>query len=95
MQDSNRERETGNRELETHEMTDPSFYSRIGKLSSVIFVLPSCMAVGWILGYFVVDRFLPTYPWGTVLFVLLGAGAGFYEIFQILSADQRRKDVSS
>ena len=70
----------------------PSFYARIGKLSSVIFALPSCMAVGWLLGHFVVDRFLPTSPWGTVVFVLLGAGAGFYEVIRILMADQGRKN---
>ena len=73
-------------------LPDPSFYSRIGKLSSVIFALPSCMAVGWILGHFVVDRFFPTYPWGTVILVLLGAAAGFYEVIRILTADQRRKN---
>jgi F0F1-type ATP synthase assembly protein I len=76
-------------------LPDPSFYARIGRLSSVIFVLPCSMAVGWLIGHYLLDRFLPTYPWGTVGFTLLGAGAGFYEIVQILSADQRRKDDSS
>ncbi len=71
---------------------DPSFYSRLGRLSSVILALPSSMAVGWLFGHFVVDRFLPTGPWGTVGFTLLGAVIGFYEIVQILVADQRSKD---
>jgi F0F1-type ATP synthase assembly protein I len=73
-------------------LPDPSFYSRIGKLSSVIFALPGSMAVGWVFGHFVLDRFLSTSPWGTIAFTLLGAAAGFYEIIQILNADQRRKD---
>jgi F0F1-type ATP synthase assembly protein I len=72
-------------------MPDPSFYSRIGRLSSVIFILPSCMAVGGFLGYYVVDRYLKSYPWGTVVFVLLGAAAGFYEIVKLLILDQRSK----
>ena len=73
-------------------MPDSSFYVRIGRLSSVIFALPGSMAVGWVLGRYVFDRFLPTYPWGTIAFTLVGAGAGFYEIVQILTADQRSKD---
>ena len=73
-------------------MPGPSFYSRIGRLSSVVLALPSSMAVGWLFGRFVVDRFLPTGSWGTIGFTLLGAVVGFYEIVQILMADQRSKD---
>ncbi len=72
-------------------MPDSSFYARIGRLSSIIFVLPSCMAVGGLIGYYVIDRYFSTYPWGTVVFVLLGAAAGFYEIFRMLILDQRRR----
>ena len=72
-------------------MPNSSFYARMGRLSSVIFVLPSCMAVGGLIGYYVADRYLGTYPWGTVVFVLLGAAAGFYEIIRILILDQRSK----
>ena len=73
-------------------MPGSSFYTRIGRLSSVVLALPSSMAVGWLFGSFVFDRFLPTRPWGTVGFTLLGAVVGFYEIVQILMADQRSKD---
>lgn len=73
-------------------MADPSYYSRIGRLSSIVLALPSSMAVGWLFGCFVFDRFLSTYPWGTIGFTILGAGAGFYEIVQILALDQRSKD---
>ena len=72
-------------------MPASSFYARIGRLSSIIFILPSCMAVGGAVGYYVVDRYLDLYPWGTVVFVLLGAVAGFYEIIRILILDQRNK----
>jgi hypothetical protein len=72
-------------------MPSASFYSRIGRLSSIIFVLPSCMAVGGLLGYYLIDRYFGVYPWGTVILVLLGAAAGFYEIVKILILDQRSK----
>jgi hypothetical protein len=72
-------------------MPNDSFYTRIGRLSSIIFVLPSCMAVGGLLGYYLIDRYFGVYPWGTVVLVLLGAAAGFYEIVKILILDQRSK----
>lgn len=72
-------------------MRDSSFYSRIGRLSSIIFILPSCMAVGGLIGFYLIDRCFNTYPWGTVILVLIGAAAGFYEIFRILILDQGRK----
>ncbi len=69
-------------------MPGGSPYARIAKLSAIITILPSSMAAGWILGRYVVDRFLDTYPWGTILMILLGAGAGFYEIVRILMSDR-------
>jgi F0F1-type ATP synthase assembly protein I len=72
-------------------MPNASFYARIGRLSSILFILPSCMAVGGGIGYYLVDRHFGTYPWGTVILVLLGAAAGFYEIIRILMLDQRSK----
>jgi len=49
------------------------------------------MAVGGLIGYYLVDRYFATYPWGTVTLVLLGAAAGFYEIIRMLILDQRSK----
>jgi F0F1-type ATP synthase assembly protein I len=49
------------------------------------------MAVGGLLGYYLIDRYFGVYPWGTVILVLLGAAAGFYEIVKILILDQRSK----
>jgi len=69
-------------------MPDQSFYARVGRLSAIIMILPSAMAAGGLLGYFLVDRYLRTFPWGTILLVLLGAGAGFYEIIRIVLGDQ-------
>ena len=72
-------------------MPDSSFYSRMGRLSSIIFLLPSSMAAGWILGYFLVDRYFSSYPWGSLSLTLIGAVAGLYEVIKILIQDQRSK----
>ncbi len=56
----------------------------LARFSAIITILPASMAAGWILGYFLVDRVLQTFPWGSILLTLFGAGAGFYEIVRIL-----------
>jgi F0F1-type ATP synthase assembly protein I len=61
----------------------------LGRLSAILFVLPSTMAAGWILGYYLVDRPFSVFPWGSVSMTLVGAGAGLYEILKILVSDQR------
>jgi F0F1-type ATP synthase assembly protein I len=61
-----------------------SFYSQFGRLSAIITILPSTMLGGWIIGYYVVDRFLHSFPWGSIIVTILGAGVGFFEIFRIL-----------
>jgi len=66
-------------------------YAGFARLSSIITMLPSSMAAGWILGYFGVDRLFGVYPWGSIIFLLLGAGAGFYQIVKLLT-EQRRDD---
>jgi len=71
-------------------MPDTSFYSRLGRLSSIILILPSSMAGGWLLGYYLVDRYFSSFPWGTIILTMAGAGAGLFEIFRILNDDRRR-----
>ena len=69
--------------------SNKSFYSRMGRLSSIIMILPGSMAAGWFLGYYVLDRYVTRFPWGSLTLTLLGAGAGFYEIIRLLMHDQR------
>lgn len=69
-------------------MAHSSIYARMGRLSAIIMILPGAMAAGGFLGYFVVDRYLGIFPWGTLVLLLLGAGAGFYEIYRILTVEQ-------
>jgi F0F1-type ATP synthase assembly protein I len=56
----------------------------IARLSGIILILPASMAAGWVVGYFLIDRMLNFFPWGSIILTLLGAGAGFYEILRIL-----------
>lgn len=68
---------------------EKSFWARLGRLSAIITILPASMAAGWIMGHFLLDRPLGWFPWGGVLFTLLGAVAGFYEILRLLTGGRR------
>ncbi len=68
---------------------DQTSLSRMGRLSSIVTILPASMAAGWVLGYYVLDRYLTKFPWGSLIFTFLGAGAGFYEIVKLLMVDRR------
>lgn len=72
-------------------LRDSSSYARMGRLSAIITILPAAMAGGWVVGYFVVDRYMNSFPWGSIVATLLGAAAGFYEIVRLLIQDQRDK----
>ena len=69
-----------------------SFYSAMGRLSAIITIIPASMAAGWMFGHYLLDRYLGTYPWGSICFILIGAGAGFYEITRILTSDRKAQD---
>ena len=64
--------------------TRDSLAARMALLSSIITILPASMLAGWLLGYFLIDRFLEIFPWGSIVCALFGAGAGFYQIIRIL-----------
>ena len=68
-------------------MPGQSSYARMGKLSSILFILPSSMGGGWLVGYYLVDSWLGSFPWGSIFGTALGAGAGFYEIIRLLLRD--------
>ena len=70
-------------------MTDPSFYARIGRLSSIVTILPAAMAGGWVLGYFLIDGPLDTFPWGSIAATVSGAAAGLYEIYRLLTKERQ------
>ncbi len=79
------------REGETRGRT---FAEWLARLSAIVTVLPASMFAGWLLGYYLLDRFLHAFPWGSILGTMVGAGAGFYEIVRILMPRQNEKTRS-
>lgn len=58
---------------------------RLAQWSSIIFLLPSAMGVGFMVGYWL-DAALGSSPWMQIIFLLLGSAAGFYQTFRILGS---------
>jgi len=56
---------------------------RIAQYSSIIFLLPTCLIIGFLGGQWLDER-LATEPVFAVIFLLLGAVVGFYQVFRIL-----------
>ena len=52
----------------------------------------SGVVVGLVLGY-VVDQVFLTKPWGMVVFIILGAGAGFLNIYKLAKAEFEDKEI--
>jgi F0F1-type ATP synthase assembly protein I len=63
---------------------ESNFYTALGRLSAIITIVPASMAGGWVMGHYLLDRYLGTGPWGAIVFLFIGAGAGFYEIAKLL-----------
>ena len=78
-----------------------AFYSQVKQLGALTAV-PIILVAGPIVGYFIgnwVDNKFRLYPWGTVLFLILGFVASGREIFrltkQILKEDSKQKNDTS
>ena len=61
-------------------MTRPDF-RKLAALSSLGLMLPSSIAVGLFMGYFL-DRLLGTAPWLLIVFTLFGVASGFLGLFR-------------
>ena len=62
---------------------------KIIELTSLVLMLPSSIAVGLFIGYFL-DKLFGTQPWLLLLFTVLGVVSGFYSLLRGLS---KYKDV--
>jgi len=63
-------------------------FRQLGQAGSVGAMLAACIFVGTGLGV-LLDRWLGTRPWLTLLLLVLGIAAGFYNVFRMLAALQR------
>ncbi len=59
-------------------------YGKIAAISSLGLMLPSSIAVGLFLGYYL-DKLFGTHPWLLLVFLLLGIFSGFYSLIRGLS----------
>jgi F0F1-type ATP synthase assembly protein I len=63
-------------------------YRRLSVYLGVIFLLPSTLLGGLYAGY-LLDRYLDTSPWLTVLGLALGIVGAFWQLFRLLSGNER------
>ena len=59
-------------------------FRKVAELSSLALMLPSSIAVGLFLGYFL-DKWLGTHPWLLLIFLLLGIASGLMSLLRGLS----------
>lgn len=58
--------------------------------SSVGLMFPASIVVGFAIGHFL-DKWLKTDPWLTLIFILYGIVAGFYNLFYQTRRDEPKK----
>lgn len=68
------------------------FFRLLGVASTVGINLVISTFIGFVIGYFLLDRFLNTFPWFTIIFLILGIAAGFKYLFKIVSKMDKNKD---
>ncbi len=66
-----------------------NFLNQVGRYSSLAFLLPACVAVGYLIGR-AIDRALGT-GFFYIVFLLLGIAAGFVQMIRMLQGDTRRR----
>jgi ATP synthase protein I len=55
---------------------------RLAAYSTVGLMFPVSIAIGWIIGHFL-DKWLNTSPYLTLVFVLYGIAAAFWNLFKV------------
>jgi ATP synthase protein I len=59
---------------------------RLAEMTSIGLILPSSIAVGLFLGYYL-DRWLGTAPWLLLIFTLLGVASGLISLLRAIKKD--------
>jgi len=68
-------------------------YRQVMRYSAIGLEMGFSVAIGVVIGYYL-DRFFDTGPWLTLIFLILGAVAGFRSLFSLMkeiAKNQRRK----
>jgi len=61
------------------------FFRFLGIASTVGINLVISTFIGFAIGYYLLDRFFNTFPWFTIIFLLIGIASGFKYLFKIIS----------
>ena len=64
-------------------MPEKNSWAMLARYGAVVMILPSCLMAGYLIGSWLDARFGFS-PWMTLVFLLLGAAAGFVEVFRIV-----------
>jgi ATP synthase protein I len=59
------------------------FVRFLGVASTVGINMVATTCIGFAIGYWIVDKYLGTFPWFTGIFLLLGIITGFKQLFKI------------
>lgn len=72
---------------------EDSPFRALWRASLVGIHMVSATFVGFLIGHYL-DKFLGTRPWLTFIFLLIGIGAGFRELFKVAksSSEENRKE---
>jgi ATP synthase protein I len=63
-------------------------FRNLSNASMVGINLVACTVIGFSIGYWVLDRYLNTFPWFTIIFLFLGIAAGFRYLFKFASRQE-------
>jgi len=69
-------------------------YRKLADLTSLALMLPSSIAVGLFLGYYL-DKWLGTGPWLLLVFTLLGVASGLISLIRGLNKYNKDPDIDS
>lgn len=64
-------------------------FRSLSSASMVGINLVICTFVGFAIGHWVIDKYLGTFPWFTIIFLFLGIAAGFMYLFRFASKQDK------
>ena len=70
-------------------------FNALFELSSIGIHLVVSMFIGGGFGYFLDQKVFGTFPWMSIIFLILGIAAGFLKIFQLARAAQKSDEAGS
>jgi len=73
----------------TEKPDDKSVFKQLFTVGTVGIQFALSIFAGFGIGYFLLDKFLGTFPWFTIVFLIIGIIAAFRELFRLASKENR------